>query len=141
MGEPISEEIQWIIVRLSTAMSPEDVAMYTGVGQRKVNDVMSTFNKYGTVKVYTHQEPDDDIQHVFQTLEAPPDLYLDELRQDLEFKTGKSVSIPTIWRMLRRAHVLLWNGMLRLMPSLVLALVNIDLINLYLLMRVPLTVE
>jgi hypothetical protein len=62
MGEPISEEIQWIIVRLSTAMSPEDVAMYTGVGQRKVNDVMSTFNKYGTVKVYTHQEPDDDIQ-------------------------------------------------------------------------------
>ena len=57
MGEPISEEIQWIIVRLSTAMSLEDVAMYTGVSQRKVNDVMSTFNKYGTVKVYTHQEP------------------------------------------------------------------------------------
>jgi hypothetical protein len=47
-------------------------------------------------------------QHLFQTLEGPPDLYFDELRQDLEFKTGKSVSIPTIWRMLRRAHVLLW---------------------------------
>jgi hypothetical protein len=31
--------------------------------------------------------------------------------------------------------------MLRLVPSLLLALVNIDLINSYLLMRVPLTVE
>ena len=38
------------------------------------------------------------------------------------------------------SHVLPWNGMLRLMLSLLLALVNIDLINLYLLMRVQLTI-
>ena len=69
MGKPIPEEIQWIIVRLSAAMSREDIAMYTGVSQRKVNDVMSTFNKDGTVKVYTRQKPhtysslcDDDVQ-------------------------------------------------------------------------------
>ena len=33
-----------------------------------------------------------------------------------------------------------WNGMLRLVPSLVLALVIMELINSYLLMRVQLTV-
>jgi transposase len=127
MGKPIPEEIQWIIIRLSSAMSREDIAMYTGVSQRKVNDVLSTFNKDGTVKVYTRQKRhtysslcDEDVQvsfcypcaqrflmlatqHLFRTLEASPDLYLDELRQDLEFETGKSVSTSTIWRTLRGA--------------------------------------
>jgi hypothetical protein len=69
MGKPISEEIQWIIIRLSVAMPWEDIAMYTGVSQRKVNDVISTFNKDGSVKVYTRQKPhtysslcDEDVQ-------------------------------------------------------------------------------
>jgi DNA-binding transcriptional regulator LsrR (DeoR family) len=69
MEKPISEEIQWIIVRLSTAMSREDIAMYTGVSRRKVDDVMSTFDKNGTVEVYTRPKPltysslcDDDVQ-------------------------------------------------------------------------------
>ena len=38
-------------------------------------------------------------------------------------------------------HMLPWNRMLRLMLSLLLASVNIDLINLYLLIRVQLTVR
>jgi len=69
MGKPIPEQIQWIIIRLSAVMSREDIAMYTGVSERKVNDVMSTFNRDGTVKVYTRQRPhtysslcDDDVQ-------------------------------------------------------------------------------
>jgi DNA-binding transcriptional regulator LsrR (DeoR family) len=69
MGKPLYEEIQWIIICLSSAMSQEDVAMYTGVSQHKVNVMMSTFNKDGTVKVYTCQKPhtylslcEDDIQ-------------------------------------------------------------------------------
>jgi DNA-binding transcriptional regulator LsrR (DeoR family) len=69
MGKPISEEVQWIIIRLSASMSQEDIAMYTGVSQRKIKDVLSTFNKDGTVKVYTRQKPhtysslcDDDVQ-------------------------------------------------------------------------------
>jgi hypothetical protein len=58
MGKPISEDMQWTIIRLSTAMSREDIAMYTDVSLRKVNDVLSTFNKEGTVKVYTRQKLD-----------------------------------------------------------------------------------
>lgn len=69
MGKAISEEIQWIIIRLSTAMSREDIGMYTGVSQRKIDNVLSTFNKYGTIKTTIRQRPhtysslcDDDIQ-------------------------------------------------------------------------------
>jgi DNA-binding transcriptional regulator LsrR (DeoR family) len=68
MVKPIFEEVQWIILRLSTAMSREDIAMYTDVSERKINDVLSTFNKEGTVKVYTRPKRstyslcDDDIQ-------------------------------------------------------------------------------
>ena len=43
--------------------------MYTSVSPCKVKDVISTFNKEGTVKVYTRQQPhtysslcDDDVQ-------------------------------------------------------------------------------
>jgi hypothetical protein len=69
MGKPVSEEIQWIVIRLSTAMSREDIAMYTSVSQRKIDSILSTFNKYGTVKANVRQKPhtytslcDDDIQ-------------------------------------------------------------------------------
>jgi DNA-binding transcriptional regulator LsrR (DeoR family) len=69
MGKAISEDIQWIIIRLSTAMSRENVAMYTGVSLRKINNILSTFNKSGTVKATIRQRPhtyaslcDDDIQ-------------------------------------------------------------------------------
>jgi DNA-binding transcriptional regulator LsrR (DeoR family) len=69
MGKRISEDVQWIIIRLSTIMSREDIAMYTGVSQRKIDKVLSTFNKEGTVKATTSQRPhvyaslcDDDVQ-------------------------------------------------------------------------------
>lgn len=69
MGKHISEDVQWIIVHLSTIMPREDIAMYTGVSQHKINKVLSTFNKEGTVKAATSQKPhtyaslcDDDVQ-------------------------------------------------------------------------------
>lgn len=63
MGKPVSEDIQWIVIRLSTAMSREDIAMYTGISHRKVNNILSTFNKYGSVKSTTRQKP-----HVYTSL-------------------------------------------------------------------------
>jgi hypothetical protein len=38
-------------------MSREDVAVYTGVSQCEVDDVMSNFNEHGTVKVRARQKP------------------------------------------------------------------------------------
>jgi len=63
MGKPISAEIQWTIIRLSTAMSREDIAMYTGVSQRKIDSVLSTFNHHGTIKVFNNERP-----HVYRSL-------------------------------------------------------------------------
>ena len=56
MGKRISEEVQWIVVRLSTTMSREDIAMYTGVSHRKIDNILSTFNKSGSVKTNTRQK-------------------------------------------------------------------------------------
>ena len=127
MEKPVSEDIQWIIICLSTGMSREDIPMYTGISHRKVDSVLSTFNKYGTVKPTACQKPhtytslcDEDVQvlpiyllcmtsiskatqHLHQTMESTPDLYHDKLRQDLELHNGKSISTSTIWRMLRNA--------------------------------------
>ena len=42
------------------------------------------------------------IKHLFKTLSNTPDLYLDELRLELQERLGVSVSISTIWRTLRK---------------------------------------
>jgi transposase len=42
------------------------------------------------------------MKHLFNTLSSTPDLYLDELQLELQEKHGVSVSIPTIWRTLKR---------------------------------------
>ena len=69
MGKAIPEEIQWIIIRLSTTMSREDIAVYTNISLRKIDSILSTFNKYGIVKSNICKKPhmyaslyDNDIQ-------------------------------------------------------------------------------
>ena len=42
------------------------------------------------------------MKHLFKTLSNTPDLYLDELRLELQERFGVSVSISTIWRTLRK---------------------------------------
>ena len=49
-GKRVSEETQWIIVHLSTAMSAVDVAMYTDLSERKVKDILAHFKQRGEVK-------------------------------------------------------------------------------------------
>jgi hypothetical protein len=39
---------------------------------------------------------------LLKTVKDAPDLYLDELREELKLATGVSASIPTVWRTLRR---------------------------------------
>jgi hypothetical protein len=43
-----------------------------------------------------------DIKHLFNTLSTEPDLYLDELRLELQERLGISVSTSTVWRTLRK---------------------------------------
>ena len=50
-GKAIPEAIHWIIIRLSTVMSAEEISMYTDVGVRKVNEIIMYFNQTGGVKL------------------------------------------------------------------------------------------
>ena len=56
--------------------------------------------------ILNHFDPlsytDRTIKHLFKTLSSTPDLYLDELRLELQEKFGVSVSLSTIWRTLRK---------------------------------------
>src|SRR5882757_8081263 len=52
MEKPIVEDVQWIIVHLSTIMEPFTIAMYTGVSRRKVNQILATFQHTGSVEVH-----------------------------------------------------------------------------------------
>lgn len=68
-GQAIPEPVHWIIIRLSTSMSLEDIAMYTDVSLRKVKEIISHFKKTGDVNIpkrlrpWIHQKlSDDDIE-------------------------------------------------------------------------------
>jgi transposase len=124
-GKAIPKVVHWIIIRLSTTVSTEDIAMYTDVSLRSVKKILSHFKQTGDVNVPKRLKPqlhralcDYDIQvckvllpgfivllstvvqHIFAAVNNMPDLYLDELRLELQETCGVSVSMSTIWRTL-----------------------------------------
>ena len=126
-------------------MSPEDIAAYTNLSERKVRGIISHFNWTGDVKVPTCERPrlqrslrDEDIKvcefvsssyptdlykHLFDTLSCMPDLYLDELQLELQQTSGVDVSISTIWRTLVKGGFSMKkvSGMLMLMAETYIA--------------------
>ena len=185
-GKAVIKDVQWIVIRLSATMSPEDIAAYTNLSERKVRGIISHFNWTGDVKVPTCEWPrlqrslrDEDIKvcefvsssyptdlykHLFDTLSCMPDLYLHELRLELQQTSGVDVSISTIWRTLVKGGfsmkkvsgmlmpmaetyipnsslVLLLNVVLKSGQTLLLALVPTRQISWYLLMRALLIIE
>ena len=127
-GQPVSDAIQWTIIRLSVAMPMHEISGYTDTSVRKIRDILAHFKRTGGIKSSKREMPtihkslqDEDIQvpgynlllnrlltltcdikHLFNTLSSAPDLYLDELRLELQERCGVSVSMSTIWRTLRK---------------------------------------
>jgi hypothetical protein len=56
-GHPVSEDIQWTIIRLSAVMSPPEISGYTDTSDRKVRDVLAHFKKTGGVKSSKREMP------------------------------------------------------------------------------------
>lgn len=56
-GKPISEDIQWIVVRLGAALSPEDIAMYTNISERKVKAILAHHRRTGEVNIPKREKP------------------------------------------------------------------------------------
>ena len=49
-GRPVSEAIQWTIIRLSATMPLHEISGYTDTSDRKIRDILSHFKKTGAVK-------------------------------------------------------------------------------------------
>jgi hypothetical protein len=49
-GRKISSDVQWIIIRLSSLLRKEDIAMYTGISVRSIVEILRHFNTHGTVE-------------------------------------------------------------------------------------------
>lgn len=49
-GKATPEVVHWIVIRLSTVMSAEEISMYTDVGVRKVNEILAYFKQTGGIK-------------------------------------------------------------------------------------------
>ena len=50
-GKAIPELVHWIIIRLGTTMSEDDIAMYTDVSVRSVRRILTYFKHTGQVNV------------------------------------------------------------------------------------------
>jgi hypothetical protein len=48
-GKAVSEEVQWIVVRMAGMMSEEEISMYTQISTRKVRQIVSYFKSHGDV--------------------------------------------------------------------------------------------
>jgi hypothetical protein len=46
-GKAVSEEVQWIVIRMAAMMSEEDISMYTQISSRKVRQIVSYFKSHG----------------------------------------------------------------------------------------------
>jgi hypothetical protein len=49
-GKATPDVVRWIIIRLSTIMSAEEISMYTDVGVRTVNEILAYFKQTGSIK-------------------------------------------------------------------------------------------
>jgi len=54
---PVSEAEQRIIVRMSANFRPKDIATYTGVSRRKIENIISHFEQTGDIKTHENKRP------------------------------------------------------------------------------------
>ena len=48
-GKAVPESIRWIVVRLSTTMTEDEISMYTDIGVRTVRKILAHFKQTGNV--------------------------------------------------------------------------------------------
>ena len=126
-GKAISEEVQWIIIRLSTKLNQDEISMYVGVSIRSVERIIAHFKhnqdvlvRRSTIKERRGKLGEAELevsgplygchilnnhcfwQHMFNAVNNVPDIYLDELQMDLQDTFGVAIDKSTIWRKLRR---------------------------------------
>jgi transcription initiation factor IIE alpha subunit len=71
-GQAVPESIQWIVVRLSTAMTIDEICGYTDISNQKVRDIIAHFKTTGDINIQKCKRStphislqDEDIQVLF----------------------------------------------------------------------------
>ena len=49
-GLKIPQEVHYIVIRLSSIMKPDDIAVYTGISPRAIKRILSYFAIHGSVE-------------------------------------------------------------------------------------------
>ena len=49
-GNKIPPDVHYIVIRLSSIMKPDDIAIYTGISQRAVSRILCYFARHGTIE-------------------------------------------------------------------------------------------
>ncbi|KAH9956926.1 hypothetical protein BC827DRAFT_734898 [Russula dissimulans] len=110
-----SPEIQKIVIRLSTVLTHDQIATYTGVSTPAVHRILNYFDKYQTIKTSEDEEGekkrkkragdlrDVDIRYLIDCVTRYPGIYLDALQELLARDCEATASLSAIWRKLRVA--------------------------------------
>ena len=56
--KPISEDVQWIVIRLGAEFSSEDISMYTNISDHKVRAILAHHKRTGGVDIPKCSRPD-----------------------------------------------------------------------------------
>jgi hypothetical protein len=56
-GRPVSDDIQWTIIRLSAIMPSHEISGYTDTSERKIRDILAHFKKTGDIKTSKREMP------------------------------------------------------------------------------------
>ncbi|KAJ7811184.1 Homeodomain-like protein [Mycena leptocephala] len=112
-GKPISEDLQWAIVRMnSLGISIEKISVYTDVSRRQIYRLINRFLMTGKVLTATQRKRrgkhDISLLKMLQyylhgSLDRSCDKYLEELQLGLAETCGRVVSLSTIWHALKRS--------------------------------------
>ncbi|CAB4494727.1 unnamed protein product [Rhizophagus irregularis] len=108
MAKTVAEDLKWRVILLySDGYSRKQIAKLLYIGETLVNKVINTYTKWGCVvnpwrrlpgkkKVFNRS----DINILCEIVHDHVDYYLDEYIEEMQARTGKRVSIPTLWRSL-----------------------------------------
>jgi len=71
-GSKIHPDVHYIVIRLSSIMKPDDIAIYTGISKQSVLRILRYFAHHGTVEDKKERKPSKEIR-------------VDDMREAIQF--------------------------------------------------------
>ncbi|KAF8587505.1 hypothetical protein K439DRAFT_1337924 [Ramaria rubella] len=109
-GKPVSEDLAWTVLRMLPLYDMDTICALCNLSLRTVHSISALHRQTGNVvkppkgkKKGRRALTAAQVDFLQGSLNRSCDLYLDELRDSLEQVCGVSVSLPTVWRSLRRS--------------------------------------